>query len=35
MDLAPKQARTENGTDCGTVEQRLRFLCKTLLVVHL
>lgn len=25
MDLAPKQARTENGTDCGTVEQRLRF----------
>ena len=25
MDLAPKQARTENGTDCSTVEQRLRF----------
>lgn len=25
MDLAPKQARTENGTDCGTLEQRLRF----------
>ena len=25
MDLAPKQARTGNGTDCSTVEQRLRF----------
>ena len=25
MDLAPKQARTENGTDHRTVEQRLRF----------
>ena len=25
MDLAPKQARTDNGTDRSTVEQRLRF----------
>ncbi len=35
MDLAPKQAQTDSGTHTGTVEQRLRFLCKTLQVVRL
>ena len=28
MDLAPKQSRTDNGTDGSTVEQSLRFIMK-------